>query len=372
MMTEQEIYEGFIEWLGSSWWQMPESEHRLPMVRAHYTPEEAAFLTDFPFRSTTLEEIAEHKGLTPEAVAPTVRALSRRGMIFSTTRGDSTRYRLSDPMLATMRANLWPQQPADEDWLRRTAPHINRYYLDNWADQWEEAHVKGLRAIPIHKTIKDTRQILPYEDVVRMVDRFEYFTVSNCPCRVRHRLDPEMPVCDHPLEVCLHFDELGRYIVANDMGREITREETLEILKQAADSGLVHGISTAQENADTICNCCGCCCLMFEPFHKRGHKGAIRPSNYKAEVDPSQCTACALCTKRCPVDAIQLRTSAEAQNKFGKAAAVDRDACVGCGVCAHKCPTDCLSLVVVDEPTEPPLTVRDWITDLREYQGSRE
>ena len=38
----------------------------------------------------------------------------------------------------------------------------------------------------------------------------------------------------------------------NDLGREITKEETLEILKNAADAGLVHGISNMEENPDTL------------------------------------------------------------------------------------------------------------------------
>jgi hypothetical protein len=36
------------------------------------------------------------------------------------------------------------------------------------------------------------------------------------------------------------------------MGREITKEETLEILKKAADAGLVHGTANHQGKRDTI------------------------------------------------------------------------------------------------------------------------
>ena len=120
---------------------------------------------------------------------------------------------------------------------------VNKYYFDGFYDQYATAHVKGLRSLPINKTIEDTRKILPYENVMKVLDNFEYFTVSSCPCRQRKNLDDESHEFKKPTGNCLHFDELGRYCVENGMGREITREETEEILKKAADEGLVHGIS---------------------------------------------------------------------------------------------------------------------------------
>ena len=79
-----------------------------------------------------------------------------------------------------------------DEWLGRTwwglpeaarnmATHVNKYYFDGVYEQYVMAHAKGLRALPIHKTIGDTRQILSYEDVVKVLDNFEYFSVSTCP-----------------------------------------------------------------------------------------------------------------------------------------------------------------------------------------------
>ncbi len=65
-------------------------------------------------------------------------------------------------------------------------------------------------------------------------------------------MDPDYEDCAHPKNVCLHFDDLGKYCLENGLGREITRDETLAILKQSADSGLVHGISNWEETPDTI------------------------------------------------------------------------------------------------------------------------
>jgi len=365
-MTEERIYREFIDWLGKTWWELPESEYLLPMIKANYTPEEAAFLTGFPHGNASMDDLVELKGTAPEELEPLLKELGRKGMTYKSRRGESVRYRLNDSFFSLWRANLWPGG-MDERTVK-TAPEINKYMLDNWFEQYNQVHHRGLRTLPIDRTIQDDRTILPYEDAVKVVDGFEYYTVSNCPCRHRHNLDPDMSDCPHPTEVCLHFDDLGRYIVEHGLGREITEEETLEILKNAADSGLVHGISNCKDNPDTICNCCSCCCLFLESYHKLGHTKSLDASNYRVEVNPETCKACGLCLKRCPMDALQFKYSARAKNKYAKAVVVDVDTCIGCGVCAHKCPTQSLVLKQCDEVTEPPETLRDY---MKSYMADR-
>jgi NAD-dependent dihydropyrimidine dehydrogenase PreA subunit len=270
----------------------------------------------------------------------------------------SVRYRLNDSFFTFLRAIWWPGKA--EEPAKSTAKHVNRYFMDGWFDQFADAQTKGLRSIPIQKTIEDTRQLLPFEDIVQVLDKVEYFTVSDCPCRMRHNLDTDTKDCPHPTEVCLHFDELGHYIVDNGQGREITKEETFEILKMAADAGLVHGITNYEEKPDTICNCCSDACMWFEAYHKLNHGKSLDPSNYRIQVIPETCKGCALCVKRCPMDALQLKVSVQATNKVGKVAVIDPELCIGCGVCAHKCPSQSLVLERQQEITRPPKNVREF------------
>jgi electron transport complex protein RnfB len=357
--SDEDIYQQFIDWLGKAWWGLPDSEHLLPTIQSFYTPEEAALLTGIPFSGRSLEELAELKGMAPKALAPRLDALARRAAVWRSQQGESIRYSLNDSFFLFMRGPYWAEQP-DES-AKKAAKPINKYFYDGFMDQFRDVHAKGLRTIPIDKTVEDPRRILPYEDVVKFVDSQDYCTVSSCPCRQRKLLDPDSKVCDHPMEVCLHFGLLGHYIVENGLGREITKEETKDILKQSAESGLVHAISNWQQGADTICNCCSCCCLFFEAYHVLKHQKSHDVSNYRVRTTSETCKACGLCVKRCPMDALSLVDSLDATNKKGKVAVLDPDKCIGCGVCVYKCPTQSLILARKKETDDPPRDVREWM-----------
>ncbi len=369
-MADQEIYQEFIDWLGETWWRLTDSEARLPMIASYVTPEEAAFLSGFPRNmleaGKTLDELAEAKQMDRDELEPKLRQLCAKGMLNNKRDGDTVQYSLNDSFFIFLRAIYWPGE-ANEG-AEGTAPHVNKYFLDGWFDQWADVHISGLRSLPIGETIGDAHEILPFEDVTKVVDKFEYYTVSHCPCKTRHNMDPEYQDSSKPTEVCLHFDGLGRYIVENGMGREITKEETLEILRKAADAGLVHGINNWTDKPDTICNCCPDYCMWFEAYHKLGHGKSLDPSNYVVKTAPDKCKACALCVKRCPMDAIQLKVHPQAKNKFRKAISVDPDACIGCGVCVHKCPTGSIVLERREETTEPPKDAGEFIGI---YMGDR-
>jgi len=249
-MTDQKIYERFMDWLKQTWWGLPEADELVPLVMATYTPEEASLLTGMPFSGKNLEELAEMKQMDATELRKQMDELARKGLVFRSVKGDRVRYSLNDSFFVNYRTAGWHGRTDER--TKAMSPLINQYYYHGGFDQYNDTHFKPLRALPIGETIEDTRQILPYEDVVKVLDQHDYFTVSTCPCRHRKNLDPDSPDCKYPTETCLHFGRLGHYIVENDMGREITRQETEEILRQCAEVGLVHGLTNVQEGPDTI------------------------------------------------------------------------------------------------------------------------
>lgn len=250
-MTDEAIYQAFIDYVNNPIVGLIDSEHKMPMITSFITPEEAAFLTGFPMKNATLEEIAEIKGMDLAELEPKVKALCRKGLVYESIRGDSRRYRLWSTGETFLRVPYWTGKK--EEPVTTMAPHANKYAMDGFVEQMKPFPHPALRTVPIDETMESTgKEILPFEAVTKILDTYEYFTVSHCPCRARHGMDPDYEESRFPSEVCLHFDELGRYCVENGLGREITREETLEIVKKAAEAGLVHGIANHQDHPETL------------------------------------------------------------------------------------------------------------------------
>ena len=65
----------------------------------------------------------------------------------------------------------------------------------------------------------------------------------------------------------------------------------------------------------------------MDAYHVLKHHKSHDASNYRVRANPATCKACALCVKRCPMDALQLKTANQAKNRFHKAATVNGDLC---------------------------------------------
>ena len=350
MLSEDTQYNELIEHLRNWIIRLPESEHLMPLLKLRFTPKEAQFLAKIPFIGHTAEQLSAKLEMPIKKLRKKLDKFTRNGILFRSEGRSETRYSLCDSLFVFYRTIGWTGK---KDKLnRKISPLLNQYYIETYAEEFVGHDTQGLRAIPINKTISDTRQVLPYEDILKVIDNFEYYSVSSCPCSHRHNLDHDFEDCKHDLERCLHFDSLGRYCVENGLGREITKEETLKILRISADAGLVHGVSNTEGRMDTICNCCSCCCLFLESVVKmpgivpRGHQ----PSNYIREVDEEKCIVCGLCARMCPMGALKVND---------KKLHFDPERCIGCGVCAHKCKHDATYLVHRDGEQDFPKDPRD-------------
>ena len=315
-MENGKIYDGFIEWFRKSGAYVPESEALLPLIQETYTVKEAELLTGMPLTLVEIDDLAKNKHMDPLKLGAKLDELAGRGLVYRTRVQGKTKYRLNPPRFVFLRSFFWPGR--DNEHIKSVAAHVTRYYLDGLGDHWKDVKTKGLRAIPIEKTIEDPRRILPYEAVLKVLQDQDRFAVAKCACRHRNNSDPNVPDCRHETENCLHFGKFADYIIENGLGREIDIEECREILDRAAEAGLVHAASNWQENVDTICNCCQCCCVYFQAFHVLKHDGSMSHSSFEVHVNPETCLGCGLCVKRCPMNALKLVQSPMANNKTGK------------------------------------------------------
>lgn len=362
-MDRKKAYQAFIDHNRNWLFDLPGSTLLMPLMELRFTPEEAVFLSTFPHLPNTIEQLSERLNIPVDELEDLMAPMIRKGFIYKVEGKSAVRYSLTDPIFFFERMPGWKGE--DNPLTRELFPMINKYYIDHQGADFLGHPTKGLRAIPIAETISNTKQVLPYDDVIAFVEQEDYHTVSTCACRHRHNLDPAFEKCEHETEVCLHFGRLGHYIVDHDMGREIEKKETLEILTRCADAGLVHGISNTKNGMDTICNCCACCCLFLEPvkllpgMQREYHA----PSSYEVAYNEETCIACGKCANRCPINAIELQDKEKITQpvegeklkpKDKKKVVYHPDTCIGCGVCVRKCPTQSISLVRRDTDADIP------------------
>lgn len=351
-MENGKIYDALIQWFRESGAYVPASDELVPLMGKTYTPGEAKLLTGMPLTLSRLHELAALKGEDPLDLEARLDDMARKGLVYRILVGGEIRYRPNPPRFVFLRSFFWPGRK--DEYTRSVASHATRYYMDGLGDHWKDVDTKGLRAIPIEKTIEDPRTVLPYEAVLEVLQAQDRFAVANCACRHRNNSDPHTADCRHETENCLHFGKFADYIIENGLGREIDLEECLAILDRAAEAGLVHAASNWQKNVDTICNCCRCCCVYLQAFHVLKHERGMNHSNFEARVDPGTCLGCGLCVKRCPMDALTLVQSPRATGKTGKISKVQRELCIGCGVCGYNCPTKSLILKRRKHTVVPP------------------
>jgi electron transport complex protein RnfB len=210
------------------------------------------------------------------------------------------------------------------------------------------------RTVPINTWIEPETQVYPYEDVRRLIEGAKSFKVIDCICRKERGLVGHR--CDHTLENCLGFSsEENAFDYYSQGGRVISKEETLKILDETEEEGLVHNaLYNTKTGTGAICNCCPCCCGLMRAAKDFQAPAAIARSNFVAAIDRDDCTDCGICAEeRCPMDAI-----AEGDEGY----TVMPDLCIGCGVCTVACPVECIAMVrrPEAEQNQPPENIVDW------------
>nr|MDO8077080.1 hypothetical protein [Candidatus Freyarchaeota archaeon] len=187
--SKREAYLKLVEHLRGWIFGMPDSEYLMPMLELRLTPEEAEFLSQIPFLPHTAEQLSERLGIPLEEIREKLDEFAWRGIVTRMEGRTAVRYALGDTIFMFYRNPGWWGR--DDEWNRRIAPLLNKYYTDALAEDFRGHPTQALRAIPINEAIKDTREIMPYEDILKIVDNFEYYSVSTCACRHRKNLDPD-------------------------------------------------------------------------------------------------------------------------------------------------------------------------------------
>lgn len=328
-----------------------ESGVELRILKRLFTPEEAETALLMTMMPETADAVAARTGKDTASLAEGLEEMAKKGLLFRMSKGGERQY-----MAAQFVIGIWEYHLNDLD--EELISDVNEYLPHISQKVWVKQETKQLRVVPVAKSISAEMMTMPYEVAEEIIRAQSKIVVSPCICRREHEMVGKG--CQKPMEVCLAFGSGAFYYEENGLGRSVSREEAIGILHTGMEAGLVLQPGNSQKPTN-ICMCCGCCCQVLKNLKVLDAPAKAVHTNYYAEVNEADCTACEACVDRCQMDAI----------KVEEIAVVDPDRCIGCGLCIPECPTEAMALRQKgeEETYVPPQNVFETYLNMARERG---
>ena len=315
------------------------------VVEELFTPEEANVFLAIPRGYHPANAIAAAMGNRKEEVEPILEAMADKGLCSAGKMGDITFYG-SLPFVPGI-FDLQFMRGTNTEKDKRLAKLIYNYKAAvDAAKGPRKVTFPATRVIPVDRKIQVGNTIHTYDQVASYIEKYEPVAVSTCYCRHEAKLIDENDDCGKPNEVCMQFGMGAQFVIDRGIGRKISKEEAIDILRKCEEAGLVHSTMNRQE-IDFLCNCCNDHCVILQKALAQPKPGIVLNSGFQPVRNSELCKACEICIERCPPTALTM-----GEDDVPK---VDLDRCIGCGICASGCPEEAVTLVERPGAPVPPL-----------------
>ena len=328
-----------------------ESGVEMRILKRLFSPEEADVATTLTMMPEPVAGIAQRTGRDAAELGDLLADMAQKGLIFRIEKGDHLLFSAAQFVVGIWEYHL---NDLDEDLIR----DVNEYMPTLMKKSWLKTQTKQLRVVPVAKSVTAEMGVMPFEAAEAIINKQSKIVVSKCICRKEQKMIGKG--CDRLEEACLVFGAGAYYYEQNGLGREIDRQEALDLVKQGVDAGLVLQPGNQQKSMN-ICMCCGCCCGVLKNLKTMDKPAQVVHTNYYAQVDEELCTACEACVERCQMDAISVEDTA----------VIDLDRCIGCGLCVTDCPTEAMLLKQkeADSHYVPPKNVFETYMNIAQERG---
>jgi len=193
-----------------------------------------------------------------------------------------------------------------------------------------------VRTIAVNQEVHSKTTVLPYDEVLKLIDRTEYIAAGTCVCR--HQGDLLDRPCNKPKDnLCMIFGPSAQFAQRYGFVNLISKEEARRRIDEAEKAGLVHNYANSQDKyIDLLCNCCGCHCFLLRAAKRSALPSEFVIADWVISIDDDACVGCGACVDRCWMEALRMD---------GDLVVRDSNRCIGCGICRYVCPSDAMNLV---------------------------
>lgn len=208
------------------------------------------------------------------------------------------------------------------------------------AEEQEKAEVPEIQLnedeIVARRMLVRFGQVLPIEDIEKIIDMVDSITRLPCGCRYITTGKTDKRYC-----FGIGVDTagiLGQYPDAASSLEVLEKDDAKSLFQKYDEEGLIHSIWTdITPYVAGLCNCDRDCLNYDEYIVKGGYPWFFR-AEYICEVDWDLCTGCKECMKQCQFG--DMFYSSTLSKVF-----IDPTRCFGCGVCRIACPENAIKLI---------------------------
>lgn len=277
------------------------------------TDEEAELALKLGVRKPkTLPEIVKLSGMEEKKCEALLEEMSRKGLLEYNWENAAHEKQYVLPMYVpgcaeffNMNAKILESNPEMGTFFE----HMSRLPLEKITPFVPEGGAGiGMHVIPVEKAIEMENESVDLEHISYWLSKYEgKYAASPCSCR-RSRLTHNEGCADDPEGWCIAIGDMADYVVETQKdGRYITKEEALDIFRQAEENGFVHQITNidGKDKIFAICNCNVNVCYALRTSQLFNTPNMSR-SAYIAKVEKQNCVACGKCVEACPAGAVKL------------------------------------------------------------------